>query len=76
MNSQRIQELISIYRNGLLGNTMPFWEQHAPDWEHGGFMTFLDADGSVISSDKPMWVMGRITWLFAKLYNAVEPRDE
>ena len=76
MDNQRMQELIALYRDGLIGNTMPFWEKHAPDRERGGFMTFLDADGSVVSTDKPMWVMGRITWLFAKLYNTVEPRDE
>jgi len=39
-------------------------------------MTFLDAAGSVVSTDKPMWVIGRITWLFARLYNAVENRKE
>jgi N-acylglucosamine 2-epimerase len=25
---------------------------------------------------KPMWVMGRITWLFSRLYNTVERRDD
>jgi N-acylglucosamine 2-epimerase len=75
MTSERIAELSKLYRNGLLNDTMPFWEKHAPDHEQGGFMTFLDADGSVVSTDKPMWVMGRITWLFAKLYNTVEKRD-
>lgn len=76
MDGQRIKELIAVYRDGLLGDTMRFWEKHAPDREYGGFMTFLDADGSIISTDKPMWVMGRFTWLFARLYNLVEPRDE
>jgi N-acylglucosamine 2-epimerase len=71
----RRDELITIYRDGLLNDTMPFWERHAPDTEHGGFMTFLDADGSVVSTDKPLWVIGRITWLFARLYNEVEKRE-
>jgi len=75
MNSQRIDELIACYRDGLLNDTMPFWERHAPDTEHGGFLTYLDADGSVVSTDKPMWVAGRITWLFSRLYNSVEPRE-
>ena len=76
MKPQRIEELLAVYRDGLLDDTMPFWQKHAPDTKHGGFLTFLDADGSVVSTDKPMWVAGRITWLFAKLYNTVEPREE
>ena len=76
MTPQKIRELIQIYRDGLLEDTMPFWQQHAVDHEYGGFMTFLDADGTIVSTDKPMWVIGRITWLFAKLYNTVEPRVE
>ena len=76
MTPRRIRELIQIYRDGLLEDTMPFWQQHAVDHEYGGFMTFLDADGTIVSTDKPMWVIGRITWLFAKLYNTVEPRVE
>ncbi len=69
-------ELIACYRDGLLNDTIPFWLRHAYDRECGGFMTFLDADGSVVSTDKPLWVMGRITWLMARLYNDVEPRQE
>ena len=69
MNPQRITDLIQVYRDGLLGDTIPFWTRHAPDREFGGFLTFLDADGTVVSTDKPMWVAGRISWLFARLYN-------
>ena len=76
MTPERIRELIPIYRDGLLEDTIPFWQRHAVDREYGGFLTFLDADGTVVSTDKPMWVAGRITWLFSKLYNVVEPRDE
>jgi len=74
--AKRIRELTAIYRDGLLNDTMPFWQEHAPDRQCGGFLTFLDADGTVIGTDKPMWVMGRITWLFARLYNTVEQKDE
>jgi len=76
MDAQRMDELIRRYRDGLLNDTMPFWEKHAPDTEYGGFMTYLDADGSVVSTDKPMWVAGRITWLFSRLCNSVAPREE
>ncbi len=76
MIDQQIKETPEFYRDGLLNDTMPFWEKHAPDTEYGGFMTFLAADGSVVCTDKPMWVAGRISWLFARLYNAVEPREQ
>ena len=76
MIDPQIAETPEFYRDGLLEDTIPFWLKHAPDTEYGGFMTFLDADGTVVCTDKPMWVAGRITWLFAKLYNVVEPREE
>ncbi len=76
MEQKKIEEFKSIYRDGLLNDTIPFWQKHAVDHEYGGFKTFLDADGSVLSTDKPMWVIGRITWLFATLYNNVEPKEE
>jgi N-acylglucosamine 2-epimerase len=76
MDKARREQLIEVYRDGLLNDTIPFWQQHAPDEQHGGFMTFLDADGTVVSTDKPMWVMGRITWLFSRLYNTVEKRED
>jgi len=76
MDKTRRDELSAIYRDGLLDDTIPFWQTHAPDAEYGGFMTFIDADGSVVSTDKPLWVIGRITWLFARLYNEVEKREE
>ena len=76
MTSERIAELSRIYSDGLLADTIPFWERNAPDRECGGFLTFLDADGSVVSTDKPIWVAGRVTWLFSTLYNRVERRPE
>lgn len=76
MRKNRIDELLTVYRDGLLHDTVPFWQRHAPDRECGGFMTFLAADGTVVSTDKPVWVAGRVTWLFATLYNEVEQRPE
>lgn len=76
MNLTPKHHLLTLYRNGLLQDTLPFWLKHAPDREHGGYLTFLDADGSVVSTDKPMWVIGRITWLMARLYNDVEQKHE
>jgi len=76
LSDQRIEELIAVYRDGLLDDVVPFWMQHAVDREHGGFMLCLNRDGSVIDTDKGVWQQGRTTWLFGELYNNVEPRDE
>ena len=70
------QELMGFYRNELLDNVMPFWLRHGIDRECGGFLHYLDADGSVLSTDKAMWIQGRFTWLLARLYNEVEARSE
>ena len=76
MDLQRIGELIAVYRDGLLEDTLPFWIDHCVDRQHGGFMFSLDRDGTVIDTDKGMWQHGRFTWLLATLYNTVERRDE
>jgi len=76
MDEARIEELIAFHRDGLLNDTMPFWMRHTIDRNCGGFLNYLDADGSVYSTDKPVWVLGRLTWLTALLYNEVEKRPE
>jgi len=76
MERREMEGLISTYRDGLLNDTLPFWISHAVDREHGGFFTYLDRDGSVVGTDKPIWIQCRIAWLFSRLYNEVEPNEE
>ena len=76
IDAARTDELIAIYRDGLLSDTLPFWTKRCVDREHGGFMMSLDRDGTVIDTDKGVWQQGRFTWLLGELYNNVEPRDE
>ena len=76
MNRDRLQRWKEVYRRGLLEDTVPFWIRHAVDREHGGFLFCLDRDGSVVDTDKPMWIEGRFTWLLATLYTVVERREE
>ena len=76
MKPERMKELIAIYRDGLLEDVMPFWMKHTIDREYGGFLNYLDRDGTVLNTDKPVWVLGRFTWLTAFLYNNVEKRPE
>jgi N-acylglucosamine 2-epimerase len=71
-----IQALLQTYRDGLLTDTLPFWIRHGVDAEHGGVLTCLDRDGTVVDSDKGVWQQGRFCWLLAELYNNVERRQE
>jgi N-acylglucosamine 2-epimerase len=65
----------TLYRDTLLHDVMPFWLKHGMDREHGGIMTCVDRDGSLIDTDKSVWFQGRAGWMFATLYNTVEPRS-
>ncbi|WP_145178105.1 AGE family epimerase/isomerase [Rubripirellula lacrimiformis] len=76
MDELRRNQLIATYRDGLLNDTLPFWITHSVDRQHGGFMTSLNRDGTVIDTDKSVWQQGRFTWLLGELYNNVEQRDE
>jgi N-acylglucosamine 2-epimerase len=76
MTPERLRTLFSIYRDGLLSDTLPFWLPRSIDRIHGGYLTALDRDGSLLQTDKPVWVQGRFAWLLATLYRTVERRDE
>ena len=76
LDSRRISELVKVYRDGLLEDTVPFWLNHAIDEDHGGFTFALDRDGTLLSTDKYIWLHGRFVWLLATLYTQVEPRPE
>jgi N-acylglucosamine 2-epimerase len=68
--------LATRYRDTLLDDVMPFWLRHGMDREHGGIMTCLDCDGSVLDTDKSIWFQGRAGWMFATLYNTVARRED
>ncbi len=70
----RIQQLITVYRDGLLEDTLPFWLRHAVDDRWGGYFSALDRQGQVIDTDKAIWIQGRFAWLLSTLYMQVETR--
>ena len=76
MKRARLLELHEIYRRELFESVVPFWLNHSLDRRHGGQFNTLDRDGSVVDTDKAMWLQGRAIWMFAKLYNEVEQRPE
>ena len=71
-----LEPLLRVYRDGLLHDTLPFWIPRAIDREHGGYITSLNEDGTIIHTDKPVWFQGRFAWLLATLYSTVERRPE
>ena len=64
------------YRAALLDNVIPFWMRHSPDPLYGGYLHCLDRDGTVIHTDKSVWLQAREVWLFSWLYNTFDRRIE
>ena len=76
MKNDDIIRYISIYRDGLLDDIIPFWLKNSIDKSYGGFITSLDEEGNIIDTDKGVWQQGRFTWMLATLYNEVEENTE
>ena len=74
--SVRFADLLAIYRAELLERTVPFWLQHAMDWEQGGLCSCISDTGKILSTDKYMWSQLRAIWTFSALYNQIEKRQE
>jgi len=74
--SDDFQQLAALYKNTLLNNVIPFWEQHSVDWEQGGYFTCLDRQGKVYDTDKFIWLQNRQVWIFSMLYNQVEAKED
>ena len=68
-------QLADQYREALLSDVIPFWEDHSVDREQGGYFTFLKRDGAVFGTDKYVWLQARQVWMFATLYNHLEQRQ-
>lgn len=68
--------LAALYRSTLLEDVIPFWLRHGMDSASGGIFTALDRDGSLLDTDKSVWFQGRAGWMFATLFDTVEPRSE
>lgn len=70
------KQLAQLYKSELLDRVLPFWLEKSQDKELGGYFSCLDRDGSVYDTDKFIWLQCREVWMFAKLYNTVERRQE
>jgi len=68
-------DLAELYRRLLLDDIVPYWSPHI-DWERGGILNCIRDDGTLVSDDKYMWSQLRALWVYSKLYNAVDRRQE
>jgi N-acylglucosamine 2-epimerase len=75
-NRSSIQTYAQQYRDALLNDVLPFWQQHSPDQQYGGFFTCLDRHGNVYDTDKFIWLQARQVWTFSMLYNRLEQRPD
>ena len=73
---KQLEQLRSIYRDGLLASTLPFWLRHGVDRQFGGLLTGLARDGTVVETDKAVWLQGRAAWTFATAFNTVEQNPD
>lgn len=55
--------------NRLFKVLLPFWDRHGIDHQYGGIMCSLDYDGTLVSTDKNLWFLGRALWVYSFLYN-------
>jgi len=76
LNTERLTELRDRYRDTLLEDVLPFWMRHIRDDAMGGYLHHINADGSVVSTDKCFWMIARTVWMYSKAYNDVEPKPE
>lgn len=73
--SNNLHYLAELYRNNLLENVIPFWEEHSVDWQYGGYFSCLDRQGKVYDTDKFIWLQNRQLWMFSEFYNLIEPKE-
>ncbi len=71
-----IRNTTKLYKDTLLHNIIPFWEQHSIDTLNGGYFTCLDGEGNVFDTDKFIWLQARQVWTFSMLYNKVAQKEE
>lgn len=75
-NEKELADLAAFYKDRLVNDTVAFWFPRSYDEDNGGYLLMRDADGSLIDTDKAVWIQGRACWLLATLYNTVEAKPE
>ena len=64
------------YMEELEGSVIPFWTAYGIDREYGGFFSYLERDGTLYDTRKPLWMQWRAVYMFAALYNSLFRKEE
>jgi len=73
MTALNAAALSELYHRELLDDVLPFWLEHSPDRDCGGYFTCLDRCGGIFDTDKFLWLQGREVWTLSKMYRRVRP---
>lgn len=73
--TENLPQLRDFLFKHLTDSVIPFWLQHAID-EAGGLNTCIRDDGSIVNREKYLWSQWRAVWVFSKLYNQIEKKEE
>lgn len=74
--SSDLSRLHQFYCDQLLDDIIPWWMEHAVDWDNGGICTFIEDDGTIVSDEKYMWSQLRALYTWSLLYNEIAAHDE
>ncbi len=72
VSAERLRQQLDRISAELHGSVLPFWLEHSPDREFGGYFNNLDRDGKVWDTRKHVWLQARQVWMMAALYNATK----
>ena len=72
----KTKQYAQYYRDHLLNDIMPFWDQRCMDTEHGGFQISFDRAGNPTDTDKYIWFQARQTYIYGLLYNQIAQRED
>lgn len=77
MDNGKIKMYKDFYKQALLDDVVPFWENSdLIDKQYGGFITSVDRFGKSYNDDKSVWFQGRCLWTFSKLCNVYGKRPQ
>lgn len=76
LDRPRLEQLHRHYHDSLVHDTLPFWLRHGRDVKHGGLITGLGEDGTIVDTDKAVWLQGRAAWTFSTAHLTLGPKPE
>jgi len=69
IGNMTLEELREQYRYDLFDDFIVFFDRYIVDHDLGGFMCNANHDGSLNSTEKGTWYLGRGAWCYSFLYN-------